>query len=200
MGTDTQLLLIAGGIAVIFVALGWRLLARQHQVGRVEHQLVQATEPVERARAGGALVDLGLRRAARPVLAAMANEHDDRVRLSVALAVGRRQWEPASVARVSQLRAWASDELDHQGHKRAVFPPALTRLSDMGGPRPTEQTEPSAPAAAPTPPAAPVPSAPAAGSTTATIPAVAAPDSGAPAAPDRGGIHWSAPPSPGSAS
>ena len=138
MPLDTQALLLAGGAAACVLALVWRFLARHHQTSRLVRRLESGGEPEERARAGQALIDLGLRRAAHPVLQAMECEPDERVRLSVALAVARRQWEPTGPPRVASLRRWASEELEFQGHPVSAFGPAVTRLADMGGPRPPE--------------------------------------------------------------
>jgi hypothetical protein len=102
---------------------------------RVLLDQLDAEEPQERARGGILLVDLGLSRAARPLLAHLATEADPRVRLAIALAVGRRQWEPSSATRVERLREWAALELEHQDQPMSPFGPAVTRLSDMGGPR-----------------------------------------------------------------
>jgi hypothetical protein len=135
MKADPQLLLIAGGAAAIVLAVVWRFLARRHRLSRLNRHLRFDEQPAERARAGNGIVELGLPRAARPILRAMAEEPDDRVRLSVALGVAKRQWEPARAQRVGHLRAWASEELDLQGRPVRAFGPAVTRLADMGGPR-----------------------------------------------------------------
>jgi hypothetical protein len=135
MKADPQLLLIAGGAAAIVVAVVWRFLARRHRLSRLNRRLRYDEQPAERARAGNVIVELGLPRAAKPILRAMADEPDDRVRLSIALGVAKRQWEPARALRVVHLRAWASEELDYQGRPVRGFGPAVTRLADMGGPR-----------------------------------------------------------------
>lgn len=135
MKVDAQLLLIAAGAAAIVLAIVWRFLARAHQIRRLNRVLRLDEQPPERARAGNVIVTLGLARAAKSILRAMANEPDDRVRLSVALAIARRQWEPTRAQRVVQLRAWASEELEFQGRPVRPFGPAVTRLADMGGPR-----------------------------------------------------------------
>ena len=70
------------------------------------------------------------------------------MRQAIALAVARRQWEPGGSARVSELRAWARAELEHQGFEVVAFGPAFTRLSDMGGPRLPEREPQAAPASA----------------------------------------------------
>jgi hypothetical protein len=135
MKADSQLLLIAGGAAAIVLAVVWRFLARRHRLSRLNRHLRFDEQPAQRARAGNVIVELGLPRAAKPILRAMAQEPDDRVRLSVALGVAKRQWEPARAQRVVHLRAWASEELDFQGRPVRGFGPAVTRLADMGGPR-----------------------------------------------------------------
>jgi hypothetical protein len=151
MAANTQLYLIVGGAAAIVLAILWRAVARHNQTSHLTRRLRSAEEPADRARAGNELIDLGLRRAAQPVLKAMPSESDARVRQSVALAVARRQWEPSGADRVAQLRRWAADQLDTNGDV-TQFGPAVTRLSDMGGPRlPPRQPQgaPAGPANAP---------------------------------------------------
>jgi uncharacterized protein YjiS (DUF1127 family) len=152
MSSNTQQYLIAGGAAAIVLALLWRTMARHRQLSRVRRRLRGAEDPAERARAGNELIDLGLRRAAVPVLKAMPQEADGRVRQSIALGVARRQWEPSGAARVAELRRWASQQV---GTTSAVtqFGPAVTRLSDMGGPRLPPREDQARPAAPPPAPA-----------------------------------------------
>jgi len=126
--------LIVGGFLLVLGALLWRYLARRRAMRALLDQL-GAADAQKRARGGILLVDLGLSRAARPLLAHLATEADPRVRLAIALAVGRRQWEPSSAPRVERLREWAALELEHQDQPMNPFGPAVTRLSDMGGPR-----------------------------------------------------------------
>jgi len=155
MAANTQLYLVAGGAAAIVLAILWRAAAHHNQTSRLTRRLRSAEEPADRAHAGNELIDLGLRRVARPVLTAMASECDARVCQSVALAVARRQWEPSGADRVAQLRRWAADELDTNGDV-TQFGPAVTRLSDMGGPRLPPRQPQGAPARpATTPPVAP---------------------------------------------
>jgi hypothetical protein len=202
MRPDTQTLLLAAGAAACLLAILWRALAHHRQASRLVGHLAGAVEPEERARAGQSFIDLGLRRAATPVLHAMEREPDDRVRLSIALAVARRQWEPTGPSRVAALRRWASEELDFQGHPVKTLGPAITRLADMGGPRLPES------------PRAPTSNGNGDGSTTAEPIAVASPpaagyaadaptivmappDVEEPTSPDvygtGSGIHWVAP-------
>ncbi len=134
MPHDVQLYLIVGGASAIVLAGVWRFAFRHHQISSLKRRLRQATEPVDRARAGNELIELGLRRAAHVVLRVMPDETDDRVRLSLALAVARRQWEPTGARRVVELRRWAAEQVATTGQV-TEFGPAVTRLSDMGGPR-----------------------------------------------------------------
>ena len=177
MAADTQVLLIGGGAVAIGGAVIWRILARHVEITRLVRRLRNDAQAVERARGGNALVDLGLRRAAQPILRAMAAEPDPRVRRSVALAIARRQWEPTGPARVARVRQWASEELNSQGQRTQEFGPAVTRLSDMGGPRleaPNGNGGPPArPAPAPEPVLAPTAPAPVPASEPAPPPAAA---------------------------
>jgi len=155
MALDTPTLLIAGGVAAIVLAVLWRMTARHLAVSRLVRCLRGDPQAIERARAASSLIDLGLRRAAKPVLRAIAAEADARVRLSVALGVARRQWEPSGPGRVARLRHWASDELTTQGQPIQELGPAVTRLSDMGGPRLPAPNGNGGPAPAEPPPAPP---------------------------------------------
>jgi hypothetical protein len=149
MSDDVRLGLIIGGAVLVLAALLWRSLHRHHQTHAILRRL-EDRDPQERARAGLALVDLGLSRAARPILAHAASEPDARVRLAIALGVGRRQWEPSNTKRVRQVREWAALELERQGQPMTALGPAVTRLADMGGPRPPEE-QPAGAGAAPGP-------------------------------------------------
>ena len=155
MSDDVRLGLVIGGVIVIVAAVVWRHAVLHGRRTRAVRGL-DATDPQDRARAAIELVDQGLQRCARPILARVATEQDDRVRLAIALAVARRQWEPVDTTQVVQLREWASLELERQGRPVHSFGPALTRLSDMGGPRAPEPE----PDQATTPPAAPAASEP----------------------------------------
>jgi hypothetical protein len=126
--------LVVGGIAALVIAFAWRFVVihgRRRQLRRA----LEAPDPQDRARAGIVLVDEGLQRSARPLLAHLASESDPRVCHAIALAIARRQWEPVDTLRVRQLREWASQELQRRGEPVQSFGPAVTRLSDMGGPR-----------------------------------------------------------------
>ena len=137
MSDDVSRALIVVGFLLVLGALLWRYFSRRHALRRLVDRL-GAAEPQERARSGILLVDLGLSRVARPLLAHVATEDDPRVRLAIALAVGRRQWEPSGTPRVERLREWAGLELEQQDQPVDSFGPAVTRLSDMGGPRPPD--------------------------------------------------------------
>ena len=152
MSDDVRVGLVVGGAALVVIAILWWAMSRTRTKRRLVRQL-RAEDAQERARAGIRLVDLGLVRAARPLLEHVPSEQDARVRLAIALAIARRQWEPSNASRVARLREWASTELEHQGQPVSAFGPAVTRISDMGGPRPDSQESgsPVAPPAAPEP-------------------------------------------------
>ncbi len=188
MATNTQVALIAAGIAACVLALLWRALARHHETARLNRRLCRADEPVERARAGNELVGLGLTRSALLVIRAMALEPDARVRLSVALAVARRQWEPTGARRVRSVRKWASEELELQHQPVSVFGPAVTRLADMGGPRPPASPDEHGPAPVPSPAATPAEPTPPPAPGPAAAPTVPPAEEGA--------IRWVAPSRP----
>jgi hypothetical protein len=138
MSDDVRMGLVISGAALALIAILWWLTSRRRRKRRLVRQL-RATDPQERARAGIRLVDLGFSTATRPLLDHVSGETDARVRLAIALAVARRQWEPNNATRVARLRDWASVELEQQGQAVEPFGPAMTRISDMGGPRPDDQ-------------------------------------------------------------
>jgi hypothetical protein len=133
MGSETTVL-VAAGVAALGVAFVWRQAARHSRKAGLIRRFASPTAE-RRAKAGADLVELGLSRAARPILAHVPAEDDPQVRLAIALAVAQRQWEPGGSARVDELRSWARAELEHQGYDVVPLGPAFTRLSDMGGPR-----------------------------------------------------------------
>ncbi len=171
MSDDVRLGLIVGGAIAIVIAIVWRSLVVRGRRGRASRGL-ESEDPQERARAGIALVDEGLQRSARPLLAHVAREQDERVRHAIALAVARRQWEPVDTKQVTQLREWASIELEQHGAPVHGLGPAVTRLSDMGGPR-LPAPESGAPAAS------------------GGQPASTSPDDPSSSGPE--GVHWRAP-------
>jgi hypothetical protein len=178
MSDNVRIALIAGGVAAVLLAVIWRLVVVNGRRRRLRKGL-RATDPQDRARAGILLVDEGLHRSARVLLAHVAAEPDPRVNHAIALAVARRQWEPVDARGARQLREWASKELEQRGERVAPFGRAVTRLSDMGGPRPPDY---QAPPGASTPAA----SAPADTEAAGTEPAEAG------AADPSAEVHWRA--------
>jgi carbamoyl-phosphate synthase large subunit len=88
---------------------------------------------------------MGLDRSAQTLLEHARRERDPAVRATIALAVARRQWEPAAAPGVADLRSWSAEVFDEQGMHVQGFGPATTRLSDMGGPRRPENEHPETP-------------------------------------------------------
>jgi hypothetical protein len=136
MGVDlvVRLVIVITALIDIALACAWRVGYRQRQLDDLARRL-DDEEAEARVRAAEGLVRLGLDRAAPPLLAHVEHEDDELVRTAVAVAVARRQWEPAAAPGVADLRAWAATELDARGIPVEGFGPALTRLADMGGPR-----------------------------------------------------------------
>jgi hypothetical protein len=137
---SVRIALVVGGIGAVLIAVVWRTAIVGGRRRRLRDGL-RAEDPQDRARAGILLVDEGLHRSAGALLAHVASEPDPRVCHAIALAVARRQWEPVDTLRVRQLREWASQELERRGADVQPFGPAVTRLSDMGGPRPPDAQE-----------------------------------------------------------
>jgi hypothetical protein len=130
---------VLGVVGVVFVgALGtatvltWRR-GVSRRVLREYAESLQSFDPARRARAGEALVQLGLGRAAPPLLDHVGCEEDDRVRITLALAVVRRRADGKGSRRAHQLREWAAEELALHGYDVSQFAPALARRSGKGG-------------------------------------------------------------------
>lgn len=132
--TLLRLALALGGLAAVFGGFVWGRRFDTRRLAQLTAAL-GATSAPERAAAAEAIVGLGLDRAAPALLGFVREEADAEVRASIAAAVARRQWEPAGLAGVADLREWAAATLAARGVPVAGFGPALTRLSDMGGPR-----------------------------------------------------------------
>jgi hypothetical protein len=150
--TVIDVVLISVGVIAIVVAIIWRAGSRRGQIDRLA-RLLESTDPQRRADAAVSITELGLDRSARPLLAHARIETDPAVRVTIAAAVARRQWEPAGPPGVTQLREWAAAELATQGYNVTTFGPATTRLADMGGPRLAQPLQPTATAPAVNPPA-----------------------------------------------
>jgi hypothetical protein len=138
-----DIVLISVGVIAIVVAIIWRAGGRRRQISGCS-RLLESTDPHRRIEAAVALTELGLDRSARPLFAHARAETDPDVRIGIAAAVARRQWEPAGAPRVTRLREWAASELATQGYNVSSFGPATTRLADMGGPRLPQPLKPSA--------------------------------------------------------
>jgi carbamoyl-phosphate synthase large subunit len=119
--------LVASGAIAVRGAFVWR--ARERQL-RVLGASLTAPDPERRAAAAEALARLGLDRVGKMLLAHAQVETDPEVRRTMAIAVARRQWEPASVAHVADLRRWAAAELGEAGLPVEDFAPTPTRFGE----------------------------------------------------------------------
>jgi carbamoyl-phosphate synthase large subunit len=117
----------AAGAVAVRGALIWR--ARERQL-RVLAASLTAPDPHRRAAAGDALARLGLDRVGQILLAHVRVENDPEVRRAIALAVARRQWEPASLSHVAELRQWAAGEFGDAGVPVEGFAPTPMRLGE----------------------------------------------------------------------
>ena len=108
---------VVGALALVAL-LVWRV-PRHWRVRRwlrgLSRQL-DSFDPDKRARAGAAVVELGLtRRTANVVTHSLTREEDRRVRFGIALAVVRKS-EGSHWRRVKRLQKWAVEELAEHGH------------------------------------------------------------------------------------
>ena len=106
------------GVLALFALLVWRLPRRwrvRRRLRGLSRQL-DSFDPDERARAGAAMVELGLtRRTANVLTHSLTREEDRRLRFAIALAVVRNS-ERSRRRRVRQLRKWSVEELTEHGH------------------------------------------------------------------------------------
>ena len=138
-------LFVSGAVAVRG-ALVWR--ARDRRL-RVLAGSLNAPDPARRAAAAEALAGLGLDRVGEILLAHAHVENDPGARRAMALAIARRQWEPAAVARVADLRHWAAGVLGDAGMPVQDFGPVPTRLGESAHPAPVPRVDADCPAPAP---------------------------------------------------
>ena len=106
------------GAFALFALLVWPLPRRwrvRRRLRGLTRQL-DSFDPDVRARAGAAVVDLGLtRRTANVLIHSLAREEDRRVRFGIALAVIRNS-DRSRRRRVRRLQKWAVEELGEHGH------------------------------------------------------------------------------------
>jgi hypothetical protein len=104
--------LALGALLVWRLPRRWRVRRRLRGLARQ----LESFDPDERARAGAAVVELGLtRRTANVLIHSLAREEDRRVRFGVALAVVRKS-EGSRRRRVRRLWKWTVEELAEHGH------------------------------------------------------------------------------------
>jgi hypothetical protein len=115
MSVDPVLIVPAALGALALVALlAWQL-PRRRRLRSLSRQL-DSFDPDKRARAGAAMVELGLtRRTANVLIQSLTREEDRRLRFAIALAVVRNS-ERSRRRRVRQLRKWSVEELAEHGH------------------------------------------------------------------------------------
>lgn len=101
--------------------LGW---LRSRRARRPHARALRSSDEGERARAGEALVELGLTHNAGLVLEHVAHEGSDRVLATIARAVADHPPRPAPAQPETQLRAWASGELSRQRLDKRESPAA----------------------------------------------------------------------------
>ncbi len=122
------------GVALLVAGLLWRTLADRRAHRRLANQM-RSNDPERRIEAAVALVHRGLDQSAPELIQLLKRETDPGVKLAIAEAVAERQWEPGGRAPINEIRSWAHNELSKEGRGVDKFAPAVTRISDMGGPR-----------------------------------------------------------------
>jgi len=96
-------------------------------------------DPAERARAGQELVRDDLAHNAKPLLAHLENEFDDRVVAAIAHAVVAAPPERRESRRVSELRAWAAAELERLALEDRFFAVGRDAAANNRTPQPVDR-------------------------------------------------------------
>jgi hypothetical protein len=102
---------------------------------------LESFDPAERARAGQEMVRADLGDNARPLLAHVENEFDDRVVAAIAHAVVASTRQRREPRRVAKLRAWAEQELQ----RLELEDQFLGRETESVDARPERNPDPSSP-------------------------------------------------------
>lgn len=97
---------LAIAIGALAAAVGWRSV-RLVRMRRGINAALRDDDPNIRIAAVEHAAEIGLAATAPALLRAVREETDAAVLASVVLAVATRQWEPASTARIVELRLWA---------------------------------------------------------------------------------------------
>src|SRR3954454_15269536 len=117
-------LLLAGGL-IVMAALGWRAL-RALGVRKHLRDGLSSPDPDVRIDAVSRAGELGLATSSPLLLRLVQTEQEPAVLAAVVRTVASRQWEPASTARLVELRLWA------RGYVEAH--PELRRAENVGEP------------------------------------------------------------------
>jgi carbamoyl-phosphate synthase large subunit len=93
-------------VAALAIAVSWRTV-RLVRVRRGVNAALRDPDPAIRTAAVQQAAEIGLGSTAPALLRAVREETDASVLAAVVVAVATRQWEPASTARIVELRLWA---------------------------------------------------------------------------------------------
>jgi carbamoyl-phosphate synthase large subunit len=119
------------GVVLIVLAAVWRFADRRRPEASLDAQLAHPDAGVRRAAVEAAARD-GVGRHAAELVTLAEQEQDDSVRVSLAEAVARHQWEPARDPRVRELRRWARRQLEADGTAGA-HDEATVLVTGVGG-------------------------------------------------------------------
>ena len=123
-----RIVALAVALAAVVGALGWRAVVRARTRRAVLRGLADP-DPQRRIAMISAVTAQGVGTYASPLLRLARRENEPAVRIALASAVARNQWEPASDRRLVALRVWAHEELTRRptaGRAPLTLAPVVT--------------------------------------------------------------------------
>jgi len=133
---------LALAVAALAAGLGWRVWTRLRTRGGVVAAL-RAEDPAVRVSAVEQAAEIGLASTAAALLRAVRAETNPAVLAAVVQAVATRQWEPASTARIVELRLWAKAYAERHPELRRAQLGQAPLLPGVAGSVPPPSLDPS---------------------------------------------------------
>ncbi|MDQ1585490.1 MAG: carbamoyl-phosphate synthase large subunit [Actinomycetota bacterium] len=129
-------------VAALSIAVAWRTV-RLVRVRRGVNAALRDPDPSIRSAAVQQAAEIGLGSTASALLRAVREETDPSVLAAVVVAVATRQWEPASTARIVELRLWAKAYAEKHPELRRGHLSRAPLLPGVAGTVPPPSLDPS---------------------------------------------------------
>ena len=129
-------------VAALAAAVGWRTV-RLVGLRRGVTAALRDEDPAIRLAAVQHAAELGLASTAPGLLRAVREETDPAVLAAVVVAVATRQWEPASTARIVELRLWAKAHAERHPELRRAHHSGPPLLPGVAGAVPPPSLDPA---------------------------------------------------------